>query len=737
MDTVFKVQGIMSLIDMISSPLRSIDAKMKGTESNAGRLSQKMSILSKNMGAIVPVAIAIMAAFGAGVGTAADFEAAISQVGAVSQASKNEIAALENSALDLGAKTAFSAVQVAEGQKFLAMAGFNTNKIISAMPAVLDLASASQTGLGRSADIASGIMASFGLKASQMKNAGDVLTRTFTSSKTSLESLGATISNVGSVAFAAGAELHEVAAMAGKLGDKNIDATVAGTALKIMFQRLQGPTTQAATQLRKLGIVTKDSSGNMLPIFDILRKLEISTKKMGSADRAAALKKIFGEEAIGSVTALMKTGIDNIIKYSDILKNGTVTASQVASQQLDNLKGALTILGSAWEGLKISIGKVFLPVLTPLVKGITKVIEVLNVIAKNPIGQWFIGMAAFISVTVIAITVFSGAWAVLTYALPLGIALLGGAGIAFNSIIWPITLVVGCLYALYIAFKNNLFGISDITIGAFNKIKGVFQSIASFFNKIKLVFQAVFSIFSNLNRGKSQISESLGKKIEANGLVNVVMKISGILYKLKNAFNDTVSFIKSINLYDAGVKILSTLVDGIKTTLQKPADLIKSGFEKVRNLLPFSDAKEGPLSKLTFSGSQIMNTLAQGVNKSTALNNAIQKAFTDVNNTIDVPIVASMLNSNIPQTIGFDNTYMDMNKLDALDIPASISISLDNTFNENIPIPRFSMEEQSSDKNKYSASNTNIYISNLNLPEIQDSNDFINSLKEIAMGYHV
>ncbi|MBU0970150.1 MAG: phage tail tape measure protein, partial [Proteobacteria bacterium] len=71
---------------------------------------------------------------------------------------------------------------------------------------------------------------------------------------------------------------------------------------------------------------------------------------------------------------------------------------------------------------------------------------------------------------------------------------------------------------------------------------------------------------------------------------------------LIQAFSGVKSFLEGIDWSAQGAKLMSTLAAGIKSTVSLPFDLVKTGLMKVRNLLPFSDAKEGPLSALTSSG---------------------------------------------------------------------------------------------------------------------------------------
>jgi len=795
MNTVFAVQAVMGLVDNITGPLRAVRGGMDDTEAGAGRLTSRMGMLTRTLLPLAVAAGVFLAALAPAVGVAADFEASISRVGAVSGASVSELAALESAALDLGSSTAWSAMEVAQAEQKLAMAGYSTQQNIAALPGVLNLASAAQEDLGSTADVASNILSAFKLEASQTGDVADILTAAFTSSNTTLSGLGSTIATVGPVAAAAGASLAEVAAMAGKLGDVGIPAAVAGTAIKIAFQRLQAPAGAAANQLKNLGIATKDSAGNMLPIFDILKNLETQTAAMGSADRAGVLKKVFGEEAVGSVTALMGVGIDNIREYSQVLGNSTGKAAAVAKMQLDNFNGAVVMLGSAWEGLKISIGEIFLPVLTPLIQGITTVVGWLFMLAQTPVGKAIIGVSAAIAVGVIAMTAFAGASALATMALPFITGALASVGAAFVAVSWPVWAIVAVIGILYIAWRKNLGGMADIVSG--------------WWNKISLVFQGVRAVFSSLSGTTGMIEGELSKDIKAAGLVGLVTTVGKVVYRIKmffsgmwdavkfsilgiadifrpvfasimsavrplwdifkavgsviaqvgaalwgvqastdvsswktfgevvgiivggafqmlawairlvitpikwlfdlvglllsgfvwlgegigtaagwivtslealpamfgriadamskafsmvfgwiagkitgianflsaidwsgigtkligtlsagikwafmnltpvgwliQAFSGVKGFLEGIDLSQAGAKLMGTLAAGIKSTLSWPFDLVKTSLTKIRNLLPFSDAKEGPLSTLTLSGAKMMETIGGGI----------------------------------------------------------------------------------------------------------------------------
>ena len=84
----------------------------------------------------------------------------------------------------------FSAVEAADAQSFLAMAGFKPEAIMQAMPGMLDLAKAGNLDLGRTADIASNILTGMELPMNQMGKVSDILAGTFTRSNVDMEMLG-------------------------------------------------------------------------------------------------------------------------------------------------------------------------------------------------------------------------------------------------------------------------------------------------------------------------------------------------------------------------------------------------------------------------------------------------------------------------------------------------------------------------------------------------------------------
>ncbi|QGZ31483.1 phage tail tape measure protein [Stutzerimonas stutzeri] len=287
-----------------------------------------------------------------------NFDASQSRVQALTRLSKDspEMQALRAQARQLGESTQFTAVDASDAQGFLGMAGFDPKAIQAAMPGMLDLAKAGDSGLAETADIASNILTGFNLQASETGRLGDVLVGAFTRSNTNLQMLGETMKYAAPVAASVGQDIETVAAMAGKLGDAGIQGSMGGTALRAILNRLSAPPKAAADALDTLGISAKDADGNLRDMPTVLQEIYEQTKNLGDADRAGLLKHIAGEEAVAGMQVLVaQAGSGALQQFVSTLRQTEGEASVTAKTMSDNLRGDLSALGSAWDDLGIQL----------------------------------------------------------------------------------------------------------------------------------------------------------------------------------------------------------------------------------------------------------------------------------------------------------------------------------------------------------------------------------------------
>ena len=520
---VFSVFATLSLVDMISGPLARIRTAMGGVEGGVASLGRRMGNLALGMAPVALAAGVLLGSFGACVGVAAGFEDQMAKVGAVSRASSEEMAALEATARELGATTQFTAVQVGQAEQYLAMAGFSAKENIAALPGVLNLAAATATDLGRAADISSDILSAFGLQAEQMTRVADVLALTCATANTNMEFLGDTMKYVAPVARMAGLSLEETAAMAGLLGNVGIKGSQAGTTLKAMLNKMAAPTKEAQELFQKLGVTVKDSAGNLRSPVAVLGEMAAGLKNLGTAEQIAAMKTIVGEEAIAGFSELIqKEGIGAIADYARKLEAGGGSAAEMAARMNDTLAGSLRGLGSAWESVQITVGKLFLPAVRAAVDAVTGFLRLLDKAAQNPFGAALLKIVSAISLAVVALTGLSAAIWFFTSVGPMLAKALAPAKAALLGLGAPVYAVIAILGLLYAAYRMNFGGMADY--------------LHECWNKITLTVKGVLSVFQTLKDGSGAIRGELATQIKAAGLVGLVTTVSRIVYRIQAVF---------------------------------------------------------------------------------------------------------------------------------------------------------------------------------------------------------
>ncbi|EMI7061620.1 MULTISPECIES: phage tail tape measure protein [Providencia] len=460
-----------------------------------------------------------MLASGVGLGYAAkkvlvpgyDFEIGMSKVQALTRLDKNsdDYKMLREQARDLGATTAFTANEVAQGQAFYAMAGFKPEQIKNAMSGTLSMSLAGDIDLATTADIGSNILTGFKLNSNEMNRVSDALVATFTRSNVNLTMLGDTMKYVAPVASGLGVDLETAAVAAGKLGDAGIQGSMAGTGLRSILGRLAEPPKMAGEALDKLKIKTRDAKGNLRQFTDILAELDKKTKKMGTAERAGLFKHIAGEEAFSALSVLVdQAGSGQLQAMITEIKAAKGEAEKVAKTMTDNLDGDLKNLTSAYEDVGIQI---FGGADSPL-RDITK--RVTDLISK--FGQWAKKNPELVKqITMITL----GLGAVL--------AVGGGITLMIAALIGPLAMAKLSLSVLGI--KGSGF-------------------LSLLIKPIKLIGAAFMM---------------LGRALLANPIILIITAIAGAAYLIYKYWDDIVPYAKK--LWNRVTEIFSQFWEGVKS----------------------------------------------------------------------------------------------------------------------------------------------------------------------------
>ena len=161
-----------------------------------------------------------------------------------------------------------------------------------------------------------------------------------------------------------------------------------------------------------------------------------------------------------------------------------------------------------------------------------------------------------------------------------------------------------------VSFIKNIFS------GFVNGIKEGIAWILDKFNSLppglQVVLAAMFPIIGIpllIMSNWDTITEFFG-----NLWINVKTRFTDGIQSIKDFFSGLPEWFR-----ESGRKIIETFTSGIMSAISAPAKAVKDGLQKVRNLLPFSDAKEGPLSTLTLSGQRMLETVSTGIDLSSEL----------------------------------------------------------------------------------------------------------------------
>lgn len=314
----------------------------------------------------------------AAISTGNDFEAQMSRVQAIAGATKEELKKLTDLAVDLGAKTSFSASEVAAGMENLASAGFSTNEIIQAMPGLLDLAASSGAELAISSEIAASSIRGFGLEANKSGHVADVFAEASARTNAQVEDMGEAMKYVAPVAKTVGLSIEETAAAIGIMSDAGVKGSQAGTTLRGGLTRIVKPTKQVKEAMEELGVEFYNSNGTMKSLTQIIQTLQEHTKGLTDETKNQALAQIFGTEALSGMMALVNRGSSELDKMTKSFEKCDGSAKEMADTMLDNSKGAIESLTGSLESAGIAIQQALAPEIKDLSKWIQGLVDDFN-----------------------------------------------------------------------------------------------------------------------------------------------------------------------------------------------------------------------------------------------------------------------------------------------------------------------------------------------------------------------
>ena len=622
--------------DALQREIIETENRLKSLKETTGSASSTLAAVSKTTGdfgnkaknlgqSLLPATAAITGAGVASVSMANNFEDAMSQAAGALGKPMSEMENLRQLAIQTGQDTVFSATDAGNAITELAKGGLTEADIqAGALQTTMDLAASSGMELGDAANVVVQAMGAFGLSANESAEAANALAGAAAASSTDVEPLTQGLAQCSAQAKNAGWDIQETTAALGMFADAGITGSDAGTSLKTMLQRLAAPTDEAATEIEKLGIQTRDSQGNLLGASEMAQELQNKLGSLSPAARDAALQTIFGSDATRAATVMMNSGADGLQKYITATNDQTA-AQRLANSQMSDTSRAIEEMKGSLETAAITIGNTLAPI-------IQKVAEFISDLASK-----FSSLPSGIQTAIVVIAgivAALGPLLIIIGQVSLGISALTGA---FSAMTVPLLPIVGIIagivaaIALFIAIVKNW---GSITEWFGNLWESVCTSVQNIWTTVSTAIKNVMNtIITAIQSGWTTITTAISNAmtlIQTTIITvwNAILSnpvVQTIVTTVQSMFQNMVATLQGI--WNGLVQIASGAWELLKNTILGPVllliDLVTGDFDQLK-----SDA-QNIWNNMKEAASQIWSGIKQAVTSiATGLANGVKTSIT-------------------------------------------------------------------------------------------------------------
>lgn len=634
LDTSKFQSGFKSALDDVNNFGKSADTLSSKLTATGKAFTTTGTTLTKSL--TVPIVGLATAA----VKTAADFETAMAEVQAISGATGEDFTKLENLALEMGRTTIFSASEAAEGLKYMAMAGWETNDMLDALEGVMLLAAASGEDLGTVSDIVTDAMTAFGLEASEAAHFADVLAQASNSSNTNVALLGESFKYVAPVAGALGFSIEDTAVALGLMANQGIKAGSAGTQLRRILANMIDPTDKQAAAMEDLNLEITNADGTMKSLDEIMVDLRAGFEGLTEEEQAFYAATIGGTQGMAGLLAIVNTSEEDFNRLTESIAGSDGAAQEMADIMSETLGVQLKLLQSAIEGVAIEFGNILIPVISKVVDFLTDLADKIANLSDEEKEQ-IVRIAAIVAAIGPVLTIIgkvltvlgqmsSGIGAIKALGTAKGITGIVGA---LGTVAAPLAGIIAGIVAFKVAWDNNIGGLRDKVQAG---IDYFVETVGPAFESIK---DSLIRIVGNIKEAWDNDFGGIKTIVE-----NVVSAIGTILENFIKTIADIIALIAALlegdfeAAWDIVKGIFERAIDGIKSILENLWNIIK---QIASNLLtPLVDAVtsawEWVVEKFTAIKDWIVKTITElPGNIANAISNFISTIVNWVSDTYD------------------------------------------------------------------------------------------------------
>lgn len=560
-------KSALSDLNTFADSTSSVNKKMQSLSSAFGNVG---STLTK--GVTTPLATLGTA----GVKASADFGSAMSQVAATMGTTTDKIQDLSTFAKQMGATTAFSATEAADGLNILAMSGLDASEQMAALPNVLNLAAAGQISMGNAASYVTTAVKGFGDSMENSQYYVDLMAKGATLANTDVNMLGAALSSSSAISKSFGQSAESTTKSLLRMAEMNITGEEAATALRRAMMDLYTPTTSAKKALDELGVSAYDSAGNTRDFNELVDDLNNALSGMSDEQRKAYENTIFTTYGMTAFDNMVSVTTDKLADFDEGLRtasdemDGQGSAAAQAKTQLDNLKGSIILMKSALEGVLISIGDRLSPYIRKAVDKLTELLTAFNKLSEEEkdqivkfgliaaaIGPILILISKLIKSATTAVTAFNK------------ISTIGKMFSGLSSPIISITIVLGLLAAAFVKSWKSSEDFRNKVTNALNSVKARF---GDFKNTLNVFRTKVMDTFTDLSNRFDTFRKSFVNKL--NGFGYNFENVGDVIYKAWTFIADVIAS----PILDNALALVSKQFSNILGVINDLTDIIGAAF---------------------------------------------------------------------------------------------------------------------------------------------------------------
>lgn len=590
-----------------------------GVASALKGVSNGMSTIGKDM--TLKVTTPIVAAGTAVVKTSASLEQSLSKVRAISGATGDDMVKLKDKAIEMGAKTKFSATEASDAFTYMAMAGWKTEDMLQGIDGIMNLSAADGLDLATTSDIVTDAITAFGLQAKDSAHFADVMASASSNANTNVSMLGESFKYVAPVAGSLGYSVEDTAVALGLMANSGIKASQAGAGLRAALTNMVKPTDTMQAVMDRYHLSLTNTDGSMKSLSKVMEMLRTKMGGLSEAEQASAAAALFGKEAMSGMLAIINAAPSDYDKLTKAINNADGTAEDMANTMQDNLNGQVTILKSNIESLAISLGDMIVPFIKDLVAKIQDLTLYLNGLSDEQkeqilkIAAIVAAIGPFLMIVSKVISVISTLVTIIGFlANPIGIAVVA----------------IGALVAAFVVLWNKSDSFRNFWINLWNGIKSttkkVVDAVINFFTKtlpegfesaktkIKQFPEKIVEFFKSL---PEKIGYVIGQVL--GHIVKFAVELPGKARKAGKDFVDAlINFFKTLPIKIA-IWLAKTIIKVEKFKREFPEKAKEAAKKFLKNLV--DKLKEIP-PKMLEIGKNIIDGIINGM--SNAIKNAKQ-----------------------------------------------------------------------------------------------------------------